>query len=59
MLPEKKYYLAYDPINSRMTLESRTTMIAQGTVYCLDKDFLYVAIQEIGEERLKKYLRGE
>lgn len=31
----------------------------QGTVYCLDENFLDVAIQEIGEERLKKYLRGE
>lgn len=31
----------------------------QGTVYCLDKNFKDVAIQEIGEERLKKYLRGE
>ena len=31
----------------------------QGTVYCLDKNFLNIAIQEIGEERLKKYLRGE
>ncbi len=31
----------------------------QGTVYCLDENFLLVAIQEIGEERLKNYLRGE
>lgn len=31
----------------------------QGTVYCLDGTFKSVAIQEIGEERLKKYLRGE
>lgn len=31
----------------------------QGTVYCLDENFLDVAINEIGEERLKKYLRGE
>ena len=31
----------------------------QGTVYCLDKNFLDVAKREIGEERLKKYLRGE
>lgn len=31
----------------------------QGTVYCLDENFKDVAIQEIGEERLKKYLRGE
>ncbi len=29
-----------------------------GTVYCLDKNFKDVAIQEIGEERLKKYLRS-
>lgn len=31
----------------------------QGSVYCLDINFYKVAIQEIGEERLKKYLRGE
>lgn len=31
----------------------------QGTIYCLNKCFLDVAIQEIGEERLTKYLRGE
>ena len=31
----------------------------QGTVYCLDQNFLDVAIQEIGEGRLIKYLRGE
>lgn len=31
----------------------------QGVVYCLKTNFLDVAIQEIGEERLEKYLRGE
>lgn len=31
----------------------------QGVIYCLDLNFYNVAIQEIGEERLKKYLRGE
>ena len=31
----------------------------QGTVYCLDKNFLDVALKEIGEERLNKYLRCE
>ena len=30
----------------------------QGVVYCLDKNFYNVAIQEIGEQRLKKYLKG-
>ena len=56
---QKKYYLGYDQVNSKITLECRTTTIAQGTVYCLDETFRSVAIQEIGEERLKKYLRGE
>lgn len=31
----------------------------QGTIYCLDENFKDIAIQEIGEERLKAYLRGE
>lgn len=31
----------------------------QGTIYCLNENFKDVAIREIGEERLKKYLRGE
>ena len=31
----------------------------QGVIYCLDLNFYNVAIQKIGEERLKKYLRGE
>lgn len=31
----------------------------QGVVYCLDDNFRKIAIQEIGEERLKKYLKGE
>lgn len=56
---KKKYYLGYTPINSRITLECTTTNIAQGTVYCLDENFLNIASQEIGEERLKAYLRGE
>lgn len=56
---QKKYYIGYDQVNSKITLECITTIIAQGTVFCLDDKFLNVAIQEIGEERLKKYLRGE
>lgn len=31
----------------------------QGAVYCLDENFKDIAIQEIGEERLKAHLRGE
>ena len=56
---QKKYYLGYDQVNSKITLECRTTIIAQGTVYCLDINFYDVAIKEIGEGRLIKYLRGK
>lgn len=56
---QKKYYLGYDQVNSKITLECRTTTIAQGTVYCLDETFRRVAIKEIGEEMLKEYLKGE
>lgn len=31
----------------------------QGVVYCLDENFINIAIQEIGEERLMEYLRNE
>lgn len=31
----------------------------QGAIYCLDKNFKDIAIEEIGEERLKRYLRGK
>ena len=35
-----------------------TVRKVQGTVYCLDENFKATAIQEIGEERLRKYLKG-
>ena len=55
---QSKYYLYLNNdgvIDSEDEFDCKT----QGTVYCLDSDFYDVAIQEIGEERLKKYLRGE
>lgn len=56
---EIKYYLAYQHNTEDIGLWSTYTDQIQGVVYCLSEDFLDVAIQEIGEERLKKYLRGE
>lgn len=44
-----------DTIDWIRTINAKT----QGVVYCLDINFYKVATQEIGEERLKKYLRGE
>lgn len=34
-------------------------MRTQGTVYCLSEDFLKVAIEEIGEQELIDYIKGE
>lgn len=54
-----KYCLIYDHDYQYINQDSNINVTRQGTVYCLDATFRNVAIQEIGEERLKKYLRGE
>ena len=42
-----------------LSIDRCTICKRQGTVYCLDETFLDVAIREIGEERLKNYLRNQ
>lgn len=54
---QEKYYLNYR--DSEIATDFNTYTAIQGVVYCLDRDFRDVAIQEIGKERLTKYLRGE
>lgn len=54
-----KYCLIYDHDYQHINQDYNINVIRQGSVYCLDINFRNVAIQEIGEERLKKYLRGE
>lgn len=54
-----KRHIFFDNSNQMIGQESNTYCKRQGTVYCLDKDFAKIACSEIGEERLKKYLRGE
>ncbi len=56
---QDKYYIYLDTENDNMEYDSDIQCKTQGTIYCLDQDFLNVAKSEIGEERLKKYLRGE
>ena len=56
---QDKYYIYLDTETDELIYGESIWSKDQGTVYCLDQDFLDVAIQEIGEERLKKYLRGE
>lgn len=52
-----KYYL-YINCDGKIDTDYNAYLAVQGTIYCLDKNFKAVAIQEIGEERLKKYLKG-
>lgn len=53
-----KWYIVYNTTFG-FEIYSASVNTIQGAVYCLDKNFLNIAIREIGEERLKKYLRGE
>lgn len=53
-----KWYISYNNFWG-ITTYSVSENKSQGTIYCLAENFLDIAIQEIGEERLKKYLRGE
>lgn len=55
----KKYFIRFNYYNNRIELDYSFRHKFHGAVYCLNKNFSSVAIQEIGEERLKKYLRGE
>lgn len=53
-----KWYIVY---NTSFSFETYSVIenTTQGTVYCLDKNFLNTVIKEVGEGRLKAYLRGE
>lgn len=55
---QTKFFLFYHWKFNTIKLNSHYSFKGEN-VYCLDKNFLDIAIQEIGEERLKAYLRGE
>ena len=58
MSDQNKYFIylgAHDTLTFGCAFIAKT----QGTLYCLDANFLSIAKSEIGVERLKKYLRGE
>lgn len=56
---QDKYYIWFDTLQNIIREMEGYRYKIQGVVYCLDRNFRDVAIREIGEERLKKYLRGE
>ena len=53
-----KWHIVYNAFFG-ITTYSVCVNKTQGTVYCLDGDFLDVAKREIGEDKLIKYIRGE
>lgn len=55
---QNKYSIVLDTFDNKIAWDNETRFISQGMVYCLDTNFYNVAIKEIGEERLIKYLRG-
>ena len=54
-----KYFICIDGRDNEIIWDREVRYISQGIVYCLDINFCNVAIQEIGEQRLKAYLRDE
>lgn len=56
---QTKSFILFDCTTQLIERDCNLRNKIQGVVYCLDNNFRKIAIQEIGEERLKKYLRGE
>lgn len=54
-----KYSICFNSDKNEIDYLYCSSQKEQGVVYCLSNEFYKVAIQEVGEERLKKYLRGE
>lgn len=54
-----KYFIYIDYATQLIRRDCDFRNKIQGVVYCLSDNFVSVAKREIGEERLKKYLRGE
>ena len=54
---ENKYYIYYDYENGINFCN--TCYPSQGTIHCLDENFLNVAKKEIGEEQLIKYFKED
>ena len=56
---QRKYHIYISMLNNHLLWGQDILVKTEGTVYCLDMNFYNVAIQEIGQERLEKYLKGE
>ena len=54
---QEKYCLIFDYMENKICRYA-SCVVRSDISYCLDENFCDIAIQEIGEERLKKYLRS-
>ena len=52
-----KYCIYFDFILNEIISCQTSRKKGQGTIYCLNKSFKNVAVEEIGKERLTKYLK--
>lgn len=53
---QDKYYIYFDYIENEFGLTFANSMRSLSEIYCLDEKFLDIALDEIGEERLKQLL---
>lgn len=54
-----KFYFYYDADNDSLNIYATNYAKKIGEIYCLDKDFLDIAIEKIGEDRLKQLFTEE
>lgn len=56
---QDKTVIYFDYLNNRLSASLYWADRSLGQIYCLDKNFLDIAIQEIGEEALIKLIKSE
>lgn len=54
---EDKFNIYYNHNNKKLDFDFNSFHQEQGVIYCLDKNFVKVATQEIGEDNLIKYFK--
>ena len=56
---QPKYFIHFNVKNNELIQSSYYTLRFMGTIYCLNRDFLNIALKRIGKEKLKKLFKGE
>ena len=56
---KNKFYITYSAHENALHFAKTMNLQIQGVVYCISPKILEVAIEEIGEERLIDYIKGE